>query len=83
MRFKIDWPSLIDGSKFTIFAMVLGAIFQVQAPGGTYICRGDLTEVFLRYRFGGLIYIWRGLYMAGLIFGILGYPDSELKRPKF
>ena len=42
-------------------------------------------EGFLRYRFGGLIfggaYIWRGLYMAGLIFGILRYLDSQLKGP--
>ena len=26
-------------------------------------------------------YIWRGLYMAGLIFGILRYLDSQLKGP--
>ena len=25
-------------------------------PGGVYIWRGDLTEVFLRYKFGGLIF---------------------------
>ena len=42
--------------------------FQVQAPpgGGAYIQRGDLTEGFLRYEFGGLIfggaYTWRGLF---------------------
>ena len=36
--------------------MYLRAIFQVQAPGGAYIWRGDLTEDFLRYRFGGLIF---------------------------
>ena len=30
--------------------------YQVQAPsGGAYIRRGDLTEGFLRYEFGGLI----------------------------
>ena len=28
-------------------------------------------EVFLHYEFGGLI--WGGLYMEGLIFGILRY----------
>ena len=38
-----------------------------------YIWRGDLTEGFLRYRVGGGGYIWRGLYMEGLIFGILRY----------
>ena len=32
----------------------------------------DLTEGFLRYDFGGLIF-GRGLYMEGLIFGILRY----------
>ena len=41
--------------------------FQEQAPGGGgYIWRGDLTEGFLRYEFGGLIfggaYTWRGLF---------------------
>ena len=34
--------------------------------GGAYIRRGDLTEGFLRYEFGGLIfggaYTWRGLF---------------------
>ena len=37
------------------FTLYLRAIFQVQAPGA-YIWRGDLTEGFLRYRFGGLIF---------------------------
>ena len=40
--------------------------FQVPAPRGAYIRRGDLTEGFLRYEFGGLIfggaYTWRGLF---------------------
>ena len=35
-------------------------------PPGAYIWRGDLTEGFLRYRFGGLIFggtfTWRGLF---------------------
>ena len=39
---------------------------------GAYIWRGDLTEAFLRYEFGGA-YIWRGLYVEALIFGILRY----------
>ena len=43
-RFKIDWASLIVGGKFTVFTLYLRAIFQVQAPGGAYIWRGDLTE---------------------------------------
>ena len=36
------------------FTLYLGAMFQVQAPEGDYIWTGDLTEGFLRYRFGGL-----------------------------
>ena len=56
-------------TKFTIFALfyfVFEGKFQVQAPRGAYIRRGDLTEGFLRYEFGGLIfggtYTWRGLF---------------------
>ena len=73
LRFKIDWTSLIVGSKFTVFALlyfVLEGNFPSASPWGAYIWRGDLTEGFLRYLFGGA-YIWRGLYMEGLIFGIL------------
>ena len=69
MRFKIDWASLIVGMKFTVFSLfcfVFEGNFQVQAPGGAYIRRGDLTEGFLHYEFGGLIfggdYTWRGLF---------------------
>ena len=54
---------------------VLEDNFQVQAPprgGAAYIWRGDLTEGFLRYEFGGLIfgggYTWRGLFSE--IYGI-------------
>ena len=37
LRFKIDWASLVVGSKFTVllcFTLYLRAIFQVQPPGG-------------------------------------------------
>ena len=47
------------GRKFTIFALfyfVFEGKFQVQAHRGAYIRRGDLTEGFLRYDFGGLIF---------------------------
>jgi len=67
--FQIDWASLIVGRKFTVFALfyfVFEGNFQVQAPRGAYIWRGHLTEAFLRYEFGGLIfggaYTWRGLF---------------------
>ena len=59
MRLKIDWASLIVGSKFTVFALfyfVFEGNFPSTSPRGAYIWRGDLTEGFLRYRFGGLIF---------------------------
>ena len=69
MCFKIDWASLIVGSKFTVFALfyfVFEGNFPSTSPRGAYIWRGDLTEGFLCYRFGELIfgetYIWRGLF---------------------
>ena len=81
MRFKIDWASLIVGRIFTVFALfyfVFEGNFQVQAtplpPRGVYIWRGNLTEGFLRYEFGGLIfggaYTWRGLFSEfyGIVF---------------
>ena len=69
MRFKIDWSSLIVGSKFTVFALlyfVFECNFPSTSPQGAYIWRGELTEGFLRYRFGRLIfggaYTWRGIF---------------------
>ena len=57
---KIDLASLIVGRKFTInfalFYFVSEGNLQVQAHRGAYIWRGDLTEGFLRYEFGGLIF---------------------------
>ena len=53
------------GSKFTVLIGIWGK-FSKYNPRAAYIWRGDLTEVFLRYRFGGLIfggaYTWRGLF---------------------
>ena len=43
LRFKIDWASLIVGSKFTVFALfyfVFEGNFQVQAPGGLIYLEG-------------------------------------------
>ena len=69
MHFKTDWGSLIVGSKFTVFALfhyVFEGNFPSTSPRGAYIWRGDLTEGFLHYDFGGLIfggaYSWRGLF---------------------
>ena len=64
---RLGW--LIVGRKFTVFALfycVSEGNFQVQAPQGAYIRRGDVTAGFLRYEFGGLIfggaYTRRGLF---------------------
>ena len=57
------------GRKFTIFALfyfVFEGKFQVQALREAYIRRGELTEGFLRYDFGGLIF--GGAYTWGLVF---------------
>ena len=57
----------IVGSIFTVFALfyfVFEGNFPSTSPRGGYIWRGDLTEGFSRYGLGGL-------YMEGLIFGIL------------
>ena len=69
MRFKGDWASLIVGSKFTVFSLfyfVFKGDFPSTNPWGAYIWRGNLTEGFVRYRFGGLIfggaYTRRGLF---------------------
>ena len=59
MRLKIDWASLIVGTKFAVFALfyfVFEGNFPSTSPRGAYIRRGDLTQGFLRYWFGGLIH---------------------------
>ena len=54
MRFKTDSLYLYKGN------------FPSTSPQVAYIWRGDLTKVFLHYRFGGL-------HLEGLIIGILQY----------
>ena len=74
LRFKIDWASLIVGRKFTVFALfyfVFEDNFQVQASGGLYL-EGRFNGGFFALRVLGA-YIWRGLYMEWLIFGIFRY----------
>ena len=75
LRSKIDWASLIVGGKFTVFALFYFAFegnFQVQAPGGGLYMEGRFNGGFFALRVWGA-YMWRGLYMEGLIFGILRY----------
>ena len=58
---------------FSLFYFVFECNFRVQASRGAYIWRRDLTEGFLRYEFGELIfggaYTWRGLFSE--FYGIL------------
>ena len=59
LRFKIDWTSPTIEGKFTVFALfyfIFSGNNPSTSPRGAYIWRGDLTEGFLRYRFGGLIF---------------------------
>ena len=76
MHFTINWASPIVGIKFTIFALfcfVLEGNFQVQATRGLVLglySEGRFNGGFFVLRVWGA-YIWRGLYMEGLIFGIL------------
>ena len=66
LRFKIDWASLIVGSKFTVFALFY-FVFEDNFPSTSpYIWRGDLMEGFCITGLGDL-------YLKGLIFGILWY----------
>ena len=70
LHFKIDWASLIAVSKFIVFALFYfvfdGSFPSTLSPWGAYIWRGDLMEGFFVTGLGGL-------YLEGLIFGILQY----------
>ena len=90
MRFKIDWASLIDGSKFTVFALlyfVFEGNYPSTSPRGTYIWMGaSLMERVLSYRFWELIfggaYTWRGLLSE--FYGISSENDCDeivLEKP--
>ena len=75
-RFKVDRANLIVGRKFTVFALFYFA-FEGNFPSTSRPPPGG--GVYLEGRFNGGFfalpdlgaYIWRCLYMEGLIFGIL------------
>ena len=72
LKLELNLPFLL------CFTLYLRAIFQVRAPGGTYIWRGDLMEGFLRYRIGGLIF--GGAYTRrGLFSEFYGISDMQRK----
>ena len=73
LRFKIDWAGHIGGSKFTGFALlyfVFEGNFKVQAPGGLIFGGAIQRTVFCVTGLGGL-------YLEGLIFGILRYVETK------
>ena len=63
LRFKIDWASLIVGSKFTIFALFYfvseGSFSKYKPLGGLYL-EGRFNGRFFALPHWGA-YIWRGL----------------------
>ena len=65
LQLEVNLPFLL------CFTLYLSAIFQVQAPGGLIFGGAVKRRVFCVTGLGA--YIWRGLFMAGLIFGILRY----------
>ena len=58
MRFKIDWASLIVGSKFTVFALFY---LKYKTPRGLYL-EGRFNGGFFALPVGSL-------YLEGLIHG--------------
>ena len=71
LRFKIDWASLIVGSKFTVLAVfyfVLEGILPSTSLQGAYILEGRFNGGFFALPVWGA-YIWRGLFPE--FYGIL------------
>ena len=70
MCFKIDWASLIVGSKFTVFALfyfVFEGNFPSTSPRGGLYLEGRFNGGFFALPvWGGLIFgganTWRGLF---------------------
>ena len=56
---------------YFVLLCIQGKIPSTSPPGGLY-SEGRFNGGFFALRFWGA-YIWRGLYMEGLIFGILRY----------
>ena len=84
MCFKIDWASVIVGSKFTVFALfyfVLEGNFPSTSLQGAYIWRSDLTTGILRYRIGGLIH--GGVYFRNFtVQGLQHFPFARFFIPE-
>ena len=64
MRFKIDWASLIVGSKCTVFALFY-FVFE-----GNFPRTSPLGGLYLERRFNGGFFalpVWESLYLEGLM----------------
>ena len=66
LRFKIDWASLIVGSKFAVFTLfyfVFEGNFPSTSPRGAYVLEG-------RFNGGSFVLpVWGGLHLEGLRHG--------------
>ena len=66
LRFKIDWASLIVGSKFTVFALFYflfsGQFSKYKPPGGLYLEGRFNGGFFALPVWGGGLILWRGLF---------------------
>ena len=79
LRLKIDWARLIVEGNLAFlfcFTLYLRAISKYKPPGGLYL-EWRFNGGFFALRVWGA-YIWRRLYMEGLIFGILRYSAENL-----
>ena len=77
LRFKIGWATLQWKGNLPFllcFTLYSGANSKYKPPGGLF-SEGRFNGGFFALRFWGA-YIWRGLYMEGLIFGILRYYET-------
>ena len=75
MCFKIDWDSLIVGSKFTVFALfyfVFEGNFPSTSPWGGLYLEGRFSRGFFCTTGLGDLFL-EGLIHEGLIFRILLY----------
>ena len=62
------------------FTLYLRAISEYKSPGGLYMERRFNRQFFALQGWGA--YIWRGVYMEGLIFRILRYIKNYVKANK-
>ena len=79
--YSLQWEGNLP---FLVFYFVFEGNLQVQAPAEAYTRSRDITEVFLRYRLGGLIfggaYMWRGY--SGILRYLFLFPIDHFQNKK-